>query len=174
MQRRQRRRQRRQQLGQRQEPMRQQQEQVLVQELQQVLVQELVLLLSYRKRPEQQMQRSLPKREICSFFDSLMNIRKQFSGDGQPKAVDPLFRQENWSSSSPTQEYIRINPQMDSRVCQKLSKLVQKPRLNAQTAHYQVAYWALHCTSQPASSQSVNSSRAAWLALRKLVALRLR
>jgi hypothetical protein len=87
---------------QRQEPKRQQQEQVLVQELQQVLVQELVLLLSYRKRPEQQLQRSLPKRVICSFFDSLMNMRKQFSGDGQPKAVDPLFRQENWSSSSPT------------------------------------------------------------------------
>ena len=82
------------------QPMRQQQE--LVQALQQVLVQELVLLLSYRKRPEQQLQRSLPKRVICSFFDSLMNIRKQFSGNGQPKAVSPLFRQENWSSSSPT------------------------------------------------------------------------
>jgi hypothetical protein len=98
--RRQQRRQQRQLVQQRQEPMRQQQ--VLVQELQQVLVQELVLLLSYRKRPEQQLQRSLPKRVICSFFDSLMNIRKQFSGNGQPKAVGPLFRQENWSSSSPT------------------------------------------------------------------------
>ena len=85
---------------QRQEPMRQQR--VLVQAQQQVLVQELVLLLSYRKRPEQQLQRSLPKRVICSFFDSLMNKRKQFSGNGQPKAVSPLFRQENWSSSSPT------------------------------------------------------------------------
>ena len=98
---------------QRQEPMRQQQE--LVQELQQVLVLVLVLLLSYRKRPEQQLQRSLPKRVICSFFDSLRNMRKQFSGNGQPKAVSPLFRQENWSSSSPTREYIRINPQMNSR-----------------------------------------------------------
>ena len=152
--------------------MRQQQE--LVQVLQQVLVQELVLLLSYRKRPEQQLQRSLPKRVICSFFDSLMNLRKQFSGNGQPKAVGPLFRQENWSSSSPTKEYIRINPQMDSRVCQKLSKLVQKPRLNAQTALFQIPSWALPCTSQPASSQSANSSLAAWLALRKCPALRLR
>jgi hypothetical protein len=105
----------RQQVQQRQEPMRQQQE--LVQVLQQVLVQELVLLLSYRKRPEQLLQRSLPKRVICSFFDSLMNMRKQFSGNGQPKAVGPLFRQENWSSSSPTREYIRINPHMNSRVC---------------------------------------------------------
>jgi hypothetical protein len=69
---------------QRQEPMRQQLELELVQVLQQVQVQELVLLLSYRKRPEQQLQRSLPKRVICSFFDSLMNIRKQFSGNGQP------------------------------------------------------------------------------------------
>ena len=61
------------------------QQQVLVQALQQVLVQELVLLLSYRKRPEQQLQRSLPKRVICSFFDSLMNIRKQFPGMANQK-----------------------------------------------------------------------------------------
>jgi hypothetical protein len=58
---------------QRQEPMRQQL--VLVQQL------ELVLqlgLLFCRKLPERKLQRSLPKRVICSFFDTLINVRKQF------------------------------------------------------------------------------------------------
>ena len=57
------------------EPKRQQ----LVLELEQQL--ELVLqleLLFYRKRPGRKLQRWLPKRVICSFFDTLIYIRKQF------------------------------------------------------------------------------------------------
>ena len=35
-------------------------------------------------------------------FRFLDEYKKTISGYGQPKAVGPLFRQENWSSSSPT------------------------------------------------------------------------
>jgi hypothetical protein len=62
------------QLEQRLEQLRQQ----LVQEQQRVLELELVLLF-YRKQPGRKLQRSLPIRVICSFFDTLINIRKQFS-----------------------------------------------------------------------------------------------
>ncbi len=62
-----------QQQGQRLEPMHQQ----LVLEQRQVLV--LLVLLFYRKQPGRKLQRSLPRRVICSFFDTLINIRKQFS-----------------------------------------------------------------------------------------------
>jgi hypothetical protein len=49
-------------------------------ELRLVLEQVLELLLFCRKQPEQQLQRSLPKRVTCSFFDSLMNVRNNFPG----------------------------------------------------------------------------------------------
>ena len=65
--------QRLQQLAQRQEPKLQQQ--VLVQQL------ELVLqlgLLFCRRLPGRKLQRSLPKRVICSFFDTLINVGKRF------------------------------------------------------------------------------------------------
>ena len=69
---------------QRQEPMRQQQVRQEPMRQQQVLEQRLVLvlvllLLFYRKQPGRKLQRSLPRRVICSFFDTLINIRKQFS-----------------------------------------------------------------------------------------------
>jgi hypothetical protein len=47
--------------------------------LEQRLVLVLVLVvLFYRKQPGRKLQRSLPRRVICSFFDTLINIRKQF------------------------------------------------------------------------------------------------
>jgi len=66
------------QLRQRQEQRQEQRRQQLVQEQQRVLVLVLVLLF-YRKQPGRKLQRSLPRRVICSFFDTLINIRKQFS-----------------------------------------------------------------------------------------------
>ncbi len=60
-------------LGQQQE--RQQQELVLVQRL--VLGLQLGLLFC-RKLPGRKLQRSLPKRVICSFFDTLINREKRF------------------------------------------------------------------------------------------------
>jgi len=101
-----------------QQQMRQQLVQVQVQVLQLALALVLVLLLSCRKQPEQQLQRSLPKRVTCSFFDSLMNVRKQFFRGGQPKAVVHCSGRRIFeSSSSPTTEYIRINPWPGRIVC---------------------------------------------------------
>ena len=118
----------RQQVQQRQEPMRQQQE--LVQELQQVLVQELVLLLSYRKRPEQLLQRSLPKRVICSFFDSLMNMRKQFSGNGPTKSSRSIVQAGELELFQPNWGVYPYKPTDEQQRLPKLSKLVQIYCLN--------------------------------------------
>jgi len=75
------------------------------------------------------------------------------------------------------QPNLGVYPYKPTDVQPSLSKIKQigaKTQAKCPNCAHQVASSALPCTSQPASSQSANSSRAAWLALRICPALRLR